>query len=334
MASFLDVQEALKLLRTPVLVSAGSTLIFANDAAREWLSPIPTQGEISDNPAFAALKPGVTKARTQNTTCVLREIHIGPHIATVICSALDDDHVLVECAPLDWHFETRALEQVADRQTLRSRFLKGLAHELRNPLAGMLGAAQLTAKKVPEKDRAGLIMIERECKRMDRLIKDMLLSARPDKTQQEDPHALLERCIAVIQHEFSVHIKRRYDPSIPAIPMDRDSLQQGLLNLLRNAAQSDASTITITTRVEHGKRLDAQNTQTAVAITIDDDGCGVPDSLADTLFFPLVSNKPTGTGLGLAQVQSVVTAHGGLVEYTPRSTGSRFTVYLPLHASS
>lgn len=223
-------------------------------------------------------------------------------------------------------------------QVLPSAFsaaLKGLAHELRNPLAGLKGAAQLLARRAHGHDAEERELIELigvEIERLNTLLEQLLSPAPPRPHAPLNIHAALERVLRLVESEagWSVQLQRDYDPSIPEFPGDGDRLAQALLNLVRNALQAGATRITLRTRVEHGLRIAEQLHPLALRLEVADDGRGVPEELAEHLFLPLVSGRAEGTGLGLALAQQVAREHRGTLSYRSRPGHTVFTVLLPL----
>jgi len=216
-----------------------------------------------------------------------------------------------------------------------SAALKGLAHELRNPLAGLKGAAQLLARRAHGRDAEERELIELigvEIERLNTLLEQLLSPAPPRPHAPLNVHAVLERVLRLVESEagWSVQLQRDYDPSIPELPGDADRLAQALLNLVRNALQAGATRITLRTRVEHGLRIAEHLHPLALRLEVADDGRGVPEELAEHLFLPLVSGRAEGTGLGLALAQQVAREHLGSLSYRSRPGHTVFTVLLPL----
>lgn len=137
----------------------------------------------------------------------------------------------------------------------------------------------------------------------------------------------------VAERHGRLELIRDFDPSIPELMADADRLHQLVLNLVRNAVQSGAGRIRLVTRIEHDSPLVDRPARHAVRVEIEDDGQGVPETLRDRLFLPMVSGRDQGSGFGLAIVQQIARAHGGLVEYQPCPSGSAFIVRLPLLAA-
>ncbi|MBN8225157.1 MAG: PAS domain-containing sensor histidine kinase [Xanthomonadales bacterium] len=214
--------------------------------------------------------------------------------------------------------------------------LKGMAHELRNPLAGLKGAAQLLARRAGARPEAGderelIDLIGAEIDRLSQLV-DQLLSPAPQRPHAPlNIHAVLERVLRLAEAEggWTVRVQRDYDPSIPEFPGDADRLTQAVWNLVRNALQAGASTIVLRTRVESGLHIRERLHARALRVEIVDDGGGVPEELAEHLFLPLVSGRAEGTGLGLALAHQVAREHRGSLGFRSRPGHTVFTLLLP-----
>jgi two-component system nitrogen regulation sensor histidine kinase GlnL len=213
--------------------------------------------------------------------------------------------------------------------------LRGLAHELRNPLAGLKGAGQLLARRFDPRDAEGLALtslIEAEVARLTALL-DRLLSPAP--AQPHAPlniHAVLERVLRLAEADagWAVKLVRDYDPSLPDVIGDADRLTQAVWNLARNAIEAGAAQVVLRTRAEHGARIFDAIHPLVLRVEIADDGRGVPDELAERLFLPLVTGRADGTGLGLALAQQVAREHRGALSYRSRPGHTVFTLLLPL----
>ena len=235
---------------------------------------------------------------------------------------------------LEVHPTANALRHTAESNDI-SASLRGLAHEVKNPLAGMRGAAQLLQRRADNKESselAGLIIAEadRLAALADRLLND---SAGP-RRKPLNVHEPLERIAALVAAETDPpRVQRDYDPSLPITLGDSDRLQQLLLNLARNAVDAGAHTLTLRTRVEHGVRVGARMRRQALRIDVIDDGCGVPAAIAETLYQPLVSGRANGTGLGLALAREIAAEHDGELRHTSQSGVTTFTLLLPSETS-
>lgn len=217
-----------------------------------------------------------------------------------------------------------------------SASLKGLAHELRNPLAGIKGAAQLLARRSDDEARALTELIEAEVGRLAALVDRLLSPAAPRALEPTNIHAVLERVLRLAEAEagWATRLQRDYDPSLPEFPGDADRLIQALWNLVRNAIEAGASAVVLRTRAEHGVRIFDSTHALALRLEVADDGCGIPQELTEQLFVPLVSGRAEGTGLGLALAQQVAREHGGVLSWRSRPGHTVFTLLLPLPESA
>ncbi|HEU0154029.1 MAG TPA: ATP-binding protein [Arenimonas sp.] len=214
-----------------------------------------------------------------------------------------------------------------------SAALKGLAHEIRNPLAGMKGAAQLLGRRVESDDARELVeLIGSEVDRLAALVDRLLNPAPPRDFEPTNIHAVLERVRSLAETEagWSVKLVRDFDPSLPEFPGDADRLSQALWNLVRNALESGASQVWLRTRAEHHVLIGDTAHRLAVRVEIADDGRGVPDDLAERIFLPLVSGRAEGSGLGLPLAQQVAREHRGSLGYRSRPGHTVFTLLIPV----
>lgn len=251
----------------------------------------------------------------------------------VSVTPLDDGQVLVELR--DAGSRHRALDDHdrTSRQALSRRVVRQLAHEVRNPLSGLRGAAQLLARDAStSRDRELLEIILAETERLGRLVDDLLGPARPVRRVPGNVHQPLERMRALVSAQAgeSCIIERDYDPSLPLLALDEDLVVQALLNLGRNALEADASEIVLRTRSVGRVTLAGTLHRLAIAVEVIDNGRGVPEELHDGLFFPLVTGREDGTGLGLAIAQDIVDRHGGTIDFTSRPGRTVFRLLLPV----
>ena len=265
-----------------------------------------------------------------------------PRFADAWLSRRDDGGWLLEAHPVD---EFPGEDPAIALPGALSAALKGLAHELRNPLAGLKGAAQLLARRAAtRRDNAGenneesdeerelLALIESEVERLRALL-DQLLSPSPSRAQEPlNIHVVLERVLRLAETDagWAIKLMRDYDPSLPELTGDADRLVQSVWNLVRNAIEAGAANVTLRTRVEHGLRIGDAAHALVLRLEIIDDGRGVPEDLTERLFLPLVSGRADGTGLGLALAQQVAREHRGSLAYRSRPGHTVFTVLLPM----
>lgn len=257
--------------------------------------------------------------------------HLDPRFADLWLVPREAGGWLLEAHPVD---EFPGDDPAQALPSAFSAALRGLAHELRNPLAGLKGAAQLLARRHRnDAESAGLTgLLEAEVERLTGLL-DRLLSPRPSRPLAPlNIHEVIERVLRLAEGEagWTVRLVRDYDPSLPDVQGDADRLTQAVLNLVRNAMQAGAATVQLRTRAEHGVRIAEAMHPMVLRLEIVDDGRGVPEDLTDRLFLPLVSGRAEGSGLGLALAQQVVREHRGSLTYRSRPGHTVFTVLLPL----
>ncbi len=261
----------------------------------------------------------------------LHELKFGGGIYDCTIQTLEDGTMLLELNNLEWEQMRLRLQQREVQTGMLNLLSRNLAHEVRNPLGGIRGAAQMLAAELEPGELCTLaLLIMRESDRIDELI---LRFGQPELVRKKvDIYPLLDEAIDLMDAEFgdSVHVERDYDPSIPSIRADATAIRQVILNLLRNACQANSSLVVIRTRVEHSGALLQSDHNSVLRLEVIDNGQGVPESLQSLLFLPLVSGRRDGTGLGLSLSQQIASAHGGLLTFEALDQGSRFSLYLPL----
>ena len=228
--------------------------------------------------------------------------------------------------------EVHALAPPASSDTPLSATLRGFAHEVKNPLAGLRGAAQLLQRRVDDADLrslAGLVISEAD--RLTALANRLLRHGGAAQLAPVNIHERLERLGDLLLAEPAPpSLRHDYDPSLPDVYGDADRVLQLLLNLARNAIEAGARTLTFRTRAEHAVRLGERVARMALRVDVIDDGPGVPAALRDTLFEPLVSGRADGSGLGLALAREIAREHGGELRYASRPGETVFSLYLPM----
>jgi two-component system, NtrC family, nitrogen regulation sensor histidine kinase GlnL len=250
----------------------------------------------------------------------------------VLANGRRADVVLLPLAPDTLLLELHELVDPVAADSPVSASLRGFAHEVKNPLAGLRGAAQLLQRRVGEPELKALAgMVIAEADRLDTLAERLLHHEVAAPHEALNIHALLERVVALLASEPApLTLRQDYDPSLPELFGDADRLQQLLLNLARNAREAGARTLTLRTRAEHGVRVGERALRTALRLDVIDDGAGVAPALRDTLFEPLVSGRAEGTGLGLAMAREIAHEHGGELRYAGTPGATTFTLLLPL----
>ena len=249
--------------------------------------------------------------------------------------------LLLELQPLDRLLRiNREATQLRVQQTTR-QLVRGLAHEVKNPLGGIRGAAQLLSREL---DRPALqdytnIIIE-EADRLRNLVDRMLGPNHLPAPTLANVHRILERVRTLMEAEVPgrVHFLRDYDPSIPDLVCDQEQMVQAFLNVIRNAVQAleetPDATLTIRTRAVRQYTIGNERHKLVVRIDILDNGPGIAPDIIDRLFYPMISGRVGGSGLGLSISQSIISQHGGLIECESEPGATRFTFLLPLEPAT
>jgi len=255
---------------------------------------------------------------------------------SVTISEKPADHLLIEIRQVDQQRKI-SQESLQQHQHLAAReLIRGLAHEIKNPLGGLRGAAQLLEDSLPEELTEYTQLIIAQADRLRNLVDRLLGPYRPAQRIKSNLHQMIEqvRQLAVMDNPAQVQIQRDYDPSIPDFAFDPELLEQALLNIVRNAQQALEQTenpgITLQSRVLHQHTLHGKRYKLVALIRVIDNGTGIPTEIKDTLFYPMVSGKAGGTGLGLSIAQTLIHQHGGWIDCDSWPGHTEFTLYLPI----
>jgi two-component system nitrogen regulation sensor histidine kinase GlnL len=280
--------------------------------------------------AAATVEALIERMRAARSTLTSRGFELTPRMppqrVDVSVSAWDGRGVLLE-------LHAQGQYEAAAASPRISQSLRGLAHEVKNPLAGLRGAAQLLQRRAAEPDQQRLAeLIIAEADRLAALTDRLLRPGGKPHLSHVNLHEVAERARALIGAEAApeLRLERDYDPSLPNFRGDADRLLQLLLNLLRNAMQAAANQIIVRTRAEHGVIIAGQPARLALRLDVIDDGQGVPEAVQDVLFLPFVSGSASGTGLGLALAQEIAHEHGGQLGFTSRPGRTVFSLTLPI----
>jgi two-component system nitrogen regulation sensor histidine kinase GlnL len=344
----------LELLATAVvLLDERLAVIFANPAA-ESLLEIGARALLGQRfPVLFAEEPDLERALTQAlsaswdyATHDANYEHPGHDPLPLACVAtrLGDPNaaLLVELRPIGQQLRMEREERRMDQLAATRELIRNLAHEIKNPLGGLRGSAQLLEREL---ERSELIeytqVIIKEADRLQALLDRLLTPQRPSQPALLNIHEVFERVRTLVLAEFGhgVSILCNYDPSVPDLHGDREQLIQALLNIARNAAQALTSeanrpwrrgTMIFRTRVARQVTILRQRYRLALELQVIDDGPGVPEEIRDRIFSPLVSGREGGTGLGLSLAQTLISNHHGVIECASRPGRTVFTILLPL----
>jgi len=239
--------------------------------------------------------------------------------------------VLAELRPIEQQLRLAREERLVSEQQANRELIRNLAHEIKNPLGGLRGSAQLLERELdkPELKEYTQVIIK-EADRLQLLLDRMLTPHRAPRIEPVSLHEVLERVRSLVRAEFGTEIERDYDPSLPEVLGDREQLIQAVLNIARNAAQTGSKHVLFRTRAIRQVTILRQRYKLALELQVVDDGPGVPEEIRERIFNPLVSGREGGTGLGLSLAQTYVQYHHGVIEFESRPGRTTFRILLPL----
>jgi two-component system, NtrC family, nitrogen regulation sensor histidine kinase GlnL len=350
------VPNLLDQLPNAIIIFDGKTkhLFYANPAAESALelSRKAIVGHLldelfADNPALN----GMIDEVANNVTAAQRQemiLHVFPNTidydavpAHVVIALLEEpDLMLMEWFPLDQQLRSERDERVTQQVEANKQLMRNLAHEIKNPLGGIRGAAQLLEFELPEKGlREYTQVIIKESDRLQTLV-DRLLAPhrRAHTTELINLHEALERVRSLVLAEFpnGLRIIRNYDTSLPDIIGDKEQLIQAVLNIAHNAAQAlseeirrGSAVIEFRTRVARSVTIAKQRYKLALDLHVIDNGPGIPEEIRDRIFFPLVSGREGGSGLGLTLAQTFVQQHQGFIACESQPGKTDFHIQIP-----
>ena len=345
--AFIDPASILAQLATAVLVvDAASVVRWLNAAAADLLAVSPAAARGRRLGSLAAnggeLEALIARSLASGETLAMRGVALTP-----FARADARYHVDLSVTPLA---EGGALLEIVDTtqpsritrdtallaQQGGSRLMaRQLAHEIKNPLGGLRGAAQLLERELPNEElKEYTRVIIGEADRLRALVDSLLGPARPMRRAPLNVHELIDHVYRLARAEApaGISIERDYDPSLPPLALDRDLMVQAMLNLARNAVQAlgERGALTLRSRALTQATIGTERHRVVASLQFEDDGPGVPAELGETIFYPLVSARAGGTGLGLAVAQDIATRHGGIIEFDSRPGRTVFSLLLPM----
>ena len=280
------------------------------------------------------------RALTTGLTFGLRELaaRIGEREVVLDCRAApleNERFLLLELLDTERDRKFRREASLVAQQHLSRRIIRQLAHEVKNPLGGLRGAAQLLERQLPDAElKAYTRVIIEEADRLASLVDGILRAGGAPRFEEVNLHRITEHVAQLIEAEKPARVEliRDYDPSLPSLNVDRNQMIQAFLNLARNAMQSvgDQGRLVFRTRALSNFTLGGDQHRLVLSAEIEDNGPGIPEELKETIFYPLVTGKPTGTGLGLTIAQDLVSRNGGLIEFVSQPGRTIFQLRLPV----
>lgn len=247
-------------------------------------------------------------------------------------------HILLEFKQIDQQKQISA-EAFQQQQWGSARdLIRGLAHEIKNPLGGLRGAAQLLDLELNDDQKEYTAMIIEQADRLTNLVDRLLGPNQLPVMKQQNIHYVIEKVFQLTKYDNpkNITLARDYDPSIPDLTFDQDKLQQTIINIVNNATQvlDGDSKITLRTRAASNKTINGKRIKLCAEISIIDNGPGIPEHIQSTLFYPMVSGRASGTGLGLSICQTIVHQHHGKLSCTSRPGHTEFTILLPFNSEN
>jgi len=338
-------------LSTAILVlNAGHNIAFANQAAENLLRESATQmaGQslvelIINGEELAEI---VSEAEMTNKTFTRRRMQlllVGKDNFTAdvtVTPVLDKGQAVVELIPMDRYLRIDRDAAIQEHYDVTRQMVRGLAHEIKNPLGGIKGSAELLARELPDKSLEEYTdIIIQETNRLTSLLDRMLGPNTMAQKTLISIHQVLERTASLIELESgNLEVMRDYDPSIPELFIDPELMLQAVLNVARNAMQiletTPHPTLTFTTRIERQFTINSQRHKVVVRVDIKDNGSGVAPEIKEQLFYPMISRRPGGTGLGLTFAQSIIAQHNGMIEFESEPGDTTFSIIIPLEQSN
>ena len=325
-------------------INASAESLLDISSARALGQPI---GDIIQNPAEieAVLYDSLQSGQPYTRHLAEIQLHDGHNVTVDYTITPGNDaewpNLLIEFYALDRYLRIDRNEAIRGQQDATRQMIRGLAHEIKNPLGGIRGSAQLLARELTDqnhKEYTDIIITETD--RLTSLVDRLLGPKTVPRPVICNIHELLERVRILIELESETGLKihRDYDPSIPEITLDPELMIQVFLNIARNALQCltdvPRPSLQFTTRTQRQYTIGAQLHRIVTRVDIVDNGPGIPLELKDQLFFPMISGRADGTGLGLSFAQAIVYQHRGLIEFESEPGKTRFSIILPMEQNS
>lgn len=334
-----------------VLMDSGLAVRYVNPSA-ENLFEVSSNNVVGHNldkmfPHDGALAAVIANARSRNCGYTEHDLTLASvggvvlHLSCTVtpCELHGFSGLLAEFRPIDQQLKIEREERLLDQSQASRELIRNLAHEIRNPLGGIRGAAQLLERELSRRQlREYTQVIVNEADRLQALLDRLLTPHRLPQISESNIHEALERVRSLIAAESpgAIEIRRDYDVSIPLLRCDQEQIIQAVLNIVRNASQAmdGKGVIILRTRVARQVTLARKRYRHALALSIIDDGPGIPDAVRDRIFDPLVTGREGGSGLGLTLAQTFINQHHGTIAFESAPGKTCFTIMLPVRANS
>ncbi|MFQ3340029.1 MAG: two-component system nitrogen regulation sensor histidine kinase GlnL [Gammaproteobacteria bacterium] len=335
-----------------IVLNAGLDVLWINDsaAASGWLRPSDKLNSIADQfieETNQELTKLLTHCISSGNSITKRDFKLvkldgGERIVDLTSSWSEADNILmIELLCVDNLNKIIDSSKTFSTQKIAANLARTLAHEVKNPLSGIKGSAQILSSKLNDDfSKKFLKIIIDETERLNSLVTKILTPPKKLKLEAFNIHSALEKVFALSQadEQKDLKIKRDYDPSIPEIQGDENLFIQATLNIIKNAQQAlfltDNPSIIIKSRVVYGQPINGNIYSTVCEVSIIDNGPGIPSDIQEQVFFPMVSSKEDGSGLGLSISQDIIRIHGGAISFKTKSGETTFSILMPIKMES
>lgn len=325
-------------LRVCYLNSAAEALLGSSDARSAGLRAAELVSH-EDAELFDDLEAVMETGQSVTHRAAQFRTRDGTDVAADLTISLEptSQHIIVEFQPINRLVRINRDDHSVYSQETTRKLVRGLAHEIKNPLGGVRGAAQLLERELsdPNLKEYTRVIID-EADRLKSLVDRMLGPNRKLEKRDVNVHAVIEHVIRLIDAEAAgtINFRRDYDPSLPHVLADESQLIQAVLNIVSNASQAIEGrpnpTICVRTRIMRQVTIGSRLHRIALQMDIMDNGPGIPEDMLDRIYYPMISGRPEGTGLGLAITQTIIGQHGGMIECESRPGRTCFSVFLPV----
>lgn len=339
--------DVLENISTAVLVlSDDNSYFFINISALNMLgmsNKFPHISSLKASIGHQSLEQHIQSVRDENHSKMIRDFkfkNFESHEKIVDCNISqarfeNERVILVELTETDRLHNISLEQNLIEQERATREMIKGLSHEIKNPLGGILGAAQILEKSLDDSYLKFTDIIKKETGRLVNLLNDMALPATSVKKSFINIHEVTEHVVDLFKFDLknkNINFKKDYDPSIPDVNTNKEQLIQALINLVRNSIQALElkGNITIRTRTEPSYTIGNEYCSLVAKIDVIDNGPGIPDEKLKEIFYPMVSTKPDGMGLGLTIAQSIIMQNSGLIECSSKQRETTFTIVLPI----
>ena len=280
------------------------------------------------------------------TDAILNLKRGGKVLCTYIVHPLSDENepgLLLEIINKEASSELIERYRMKANQQISQDFVRGLAHEIKNPLSGIRGSAQLLSNKLMSQDlKEYTDIVIKQTDRLTSLVDNILGPNEKPDFKYQNIHYPIENVLNLIENEQSyegILITKDFDPSIPDLLIDSYLIENSILNLIKNAKEalkesnSSNPEINIMTRVSHGEIIDGERNSTVCKISIIDNGPGIEEEIKDSIFFPMITGKDKGTGLGLSITQGIISQHKGNIHFSTEPDRTEFFINIPINVN-